>query len=100
MNPNQVGGWFQIRAGCYASIRLCNALLSVTSILLTQRQPRVVGAIRQDENIDAISLAVGIGVRGLIAGIGVGGVFARVACLGIVVQPVCNMDGRRGARAA
>ena len=82
------------------STRFRNACLSVTRILLTRRQLRVVGAIRQDENIHAISLAIGIGVRGIIAGVVVGRIFSRVACLGIVVQPVCNMDGRHGGRAA
>ena len=81
------------------STRFRNTCLRVTRILLTHRQLGIVGAIRQDENIDAISLAVGIGVRGIIAGIVVGGVFARVARLGIVVQPVRNMDGRHGGRA-
>ena len=73
--------------------------LSVTGILLTQRKPRVVGAGRQDKHINAIGIAIRIGVRGVVADSGVGNVIG-FACLSMVVQPIVDMEGCLGARAA
>ncbi len=83
-----------------ASGGLSDTWLSVTIILLTQRELRVVGAIRQDEDIDAVRVAVGVGVWSVVADVGVGGVGGQVAGLGIVVQAICNVDGCLGGGAA
>lgn len=65
--------------GTCISTGLSDTCLSVTSILLTQRKLRVVGAIRQDKNINAISMAIGIGIRSVIADIVIALVGAQVA---------------------
>ena len=67
---------------------------------MTQRKLRVVGAVRQDKNINAISIAIGIRVRGVVAGIVVGLVRGQVTGLGAVMQPIPSLDLCRRGRAA
>ena len=58
---------------------LSDTCLSVTSILLAQRKLRVVGAVCQDENIHAVSVAISISVGGVVANIVVSSIFVQLA---------------------
>lgn len=68
-----------MRIGVDASRGCCNTRLLVTDILLVHWELRVIRAIRQDKDINAISIARGVDVRGIIAGVVVAGVCALVA---------------------
>lgn len=59
---------------------------------MAQRKLRIIRAIRQDKNINAIRVAIRVGIRGIIADVVVSLVSIQVARLRVVVQSVRNMD--------